>query len=183
MRQNETKRQKDRSAARDLGIEIGEKRSESTSIKTSPATRFALQWINAVSGMGAGDAYAHAIAVFAEELEHNGHKWSDAYHPHESVRWLRMFLIGLANKEDQLEQLKYSLVSAHRPFFFRKDKGKWVVDEQRAYALWPHMIALVSHWDKRREFDAWATGEKMAEILRDAKITPPAWGPAAEVER
>ncbi len=181
MRQNETKKQKDRKTARDLGIEIGEKRDDSTSIRISPATRFALDWIAAVSGMGIGDAYAHAIAVTAEKLEHDGHRWSDAYHPHECVRWLRMFLFGLASKEDTLEQLKTALVSAHKPFFFRKDKGRWVVDEQKAYVLWPHMIALISHWDKRREFDAWATGEKMAEILRDAKIAPPAWGP--EVER
>jgi hypothetical protein len=183
MRQNETKKQKSRSTIRDLGIEIGEKRDDSTSIRISAATRFALDWLSAVGGMGVGDAYAHAIALAAEGVDHNGHKWSDVYHPQECVRWLRMFLIGLVDKEDPLEQLKFALVSAHKPFFFRKEKGRWVVDEQRAYTLWPHMLSLISHWDKRREFDAWATGERMQEILREAKMVPPQWGPTAEVER
>lgn len=35
MRHNETKKQKDRKTARDLGIEIGEKRDDSTSIRIS----------------------------------------------------------------------------------------------------------------------------------------------------
>jgi hypothetical protein len=127
--------------------------------------------------------YMHAVALYAEATKHKGAEFADVYHPHESVWWCRLFLLGLTREREEL--LRFEFVSAHRPFFFVKHgkEKEWRPDEQKIHALWPHIDYLCDHWFKRREMDAWAAGEKMQEMLREAKIVPPAWGPKAEIER
>lgn len=178
MKQKATRRDDD---ARDLGSERGEPVDLQTSVRISQATQRAIDWIGRVRGYNFGKAYSHAIAVTADTIKWRDLSFKDVYHPGEGVWWCRMFLAGLTSIDS--EALRTEFVSAHKPFFFAKVGREWKPDEQKIPALWPSIDFLTDHWFKRRELDAWATGEKMADMLKDARIAPPAWGPKAEIER
>lgn len=152
-----------------------------TSFRLTPATAFAVEWIQRVHDCTQTDAIAHALTIVAEKSERRGAGFFEIYHPHEGVRWCRMLQLGLTLWSDELRRTEF--VNAHKPFFFAKRGREWVVDEQKIAALWPHVDFLADRWFARRELDAWAAGEQMQAILKEVKITPPAWGPKAEIER
>jgi hypothetical protein len=166
---------------RDLGVELGRPKEFQTTVRLDDATKFATEWIARVKGYSLIAAYRHAITIYAESLEWKGKDLHDFFHPSEAVRWCRMLIAGVPL--DDSETRRGEFVLAHKPFFFVKHGKEWIANEQTIAVLWPHVDYHADHWFKRREVDAWATGEKMADVLKDAKCIPPPWGPKAEIER
>lgn len=152
-----------------------------TSLRMTHATKMAVEWLSRVNGLSMNSAFAHALAIEADATKHKGTTFDDAYSESEGVWWCNLYLIGLTREASDEHRARF--VGAHMPFFFKKQNGgKWTSDHQKIEALWSHVDYLADHWHKRKEIDAYATGEKMQEILKEARITPPAWGPKAEIE-
>lgn len=161
---------------RDLGNEGGRKEPTerlSTSVRLTIATKRAADWIGRVRGCSQNAAYSHAVAELADKTKWKDATFDDVYHPSEGVFWCRLFLLGLTQEDDEARRVEF--VSAHRPFFFVKHGREWRPDEQKIPVLWSLVDYLADHWERRRSVDAWATGEKMQDMLKEAKITPPAW--------
>jgi hypothetical protein len=178
VRQKATKRDNE---ARDVGVERGQSKDKLTSVRLSPGSKAAAEWVARARGLSLNQVYSHAIALLAEDTRWRDFSFDDVYHPSEGAYWCNLMLAGL--QTDGADAYRAEFIAAHKPFFFYKAGREWKPDEQKIGALWGHVDYLADHWNRRREMDAWATGEKMQGMLKEAKIVPPAWGPKAEIER
>lgn len=165
---------------RDLGDEFSEKKISFSSVRMTTASKFAADFCAGVLDNQFNAIMNHAVAELADRTTFRGKHWRDYYHPHEGVAWCRLAVAGFPMPKDEARR---EFMLAHKPFFFAKQGKEWIADEQKIHVLWPLFDGLCDHWLKRRQIDAWATGEKMQEYLKDARVTAPAWGPKAEIER
>lgn len=149
-----------------------------------PNVRFALEFASIADGKTAAKVVERAVLMFAGGVEHNGKTWKHYWDRSEGspeVAWLLMF----ADRDlpfDERQQEVRSLILAHERFFFDRQQGALHPRRRQAEVLWPHVQSgqLGHHWRTHKSVDPWATGEKMCDILRKAKIKPPAWGPGHE---
>lgn len=109
------------------------------------------------------------------EREHNVN-WRDFEHPQAGYAECVMFARHDMDMNPD-EKLQRKLVLEHRAFFY-EDNGK--PNPRNLRVLWPDISAYAKQYDNAKT--AWEVGEKMAEVLKKAKITPPEWGPGAKVK-
>ncbi len=120
--------------------------------------------------------YADALA------EANGIQWRNIWHPHEGVRWLRIYAqIEDYPYTDDHEQRR-AFVMLHRQFFYLGGEGQLAVNVPFVMALCGEMPDDATRWHKldafsRQRASALAPGLAMAEELKARELTPPQWPP------
>lgn len=171
-------------ASRETIPELSE--SAKFSVFVAPAARFASEYVTALEGLSVTKMMERAMLMYATAAgaknDHKGwqHYWDAADGSPEVALLLLYTDKTLAH--DAVRQSISDVIYAHERFFFEREGRTLKAKRRFVEALWPHVASgkLPQHWAKSKAVDAWATGEMMQEMLKRAKLKPPAWGPTQE---
>ena len=159
-------------------------KTETLSLRLDPKTRFILEFISRIRGQSITVVVERAIKEAADAVVigpatdfggNDAHQasWSDFWDADEGIRTLRL----LANshyittyEEDEIRRFTLD----HHEFFYDDRAGQSV---RRTYIglLWSKMEQYIEVWQSTRNEDYWAAGKQMAEDLRKAGLSAPAW--------
>jgi hypothetical protein len=153
-------------------------------VPMAPSARFAVEYAAIVSGMSATKVAERGILAFADGVEHRGRDWRyywDLAQGSVACAWALMFAEKSLPYDDEQQRLRDFLL-AHERFFFERSGSVLHPRRRNVEALWPYVAdgILPAHWYKTKEVDAWATGEKMNEILKKTTKKTEPWGPGHE---
>ncbi len=152
-----------------------------------PMVRFAGEFAAIVTGVSFSKMVGRGVLMFADDPKaatKEGRDWRhywDGSDGSPSVAWAMMFADKSMPFDDEHQQIR-DLLLAHERFFFARESKKLVPMRRNIEVLWPHVQsgALLEHWRKTKAIDVWATGERMGELLKKARLKPPAWGQGHE---
>lgn len=80
---------------------------------------------------------------------------------------------------DEKSQRLHDFLRAHEVFFFAREGGKLLPKVRAIEVLYKYVadFTLPDHWTKTKSHDSYATAERMADLLKKAKLKPPPFGP------
>lgn len=171
-----------------MGIEKRKKATDSSlptlrtdhfSFKVTPYARFVGALGARVTGMNFTTFIERAVVAAAESVKIGDVPVASFWDENVGVSWCLIYLEGKLPLDSQ-EAATKEFVMTHKRFFYVKKGNKIAPNKVNINVLWPSIEHYVDDWQRRRTVDAWATGEKLQDALKSARVAPPAWGPKVD---
>jgi hypothetical protein len=156
--------------------------------EVSPRARFAGEFAAIVNRQSFSGALEEGVELMADQAEKSeyarGQSWREIWDRSDgspAVAWALLIAEKPLPFVHKLQMVRNFMLH-HERFFFKRDGKTLIARRDHIETLWSYISngTLPEHWEKTKERDAFATGDKMGEILKKAGHRPPAWGPGHE---